>query len=112
VAGIHGRVGGFGWQSRLAGVAEGEFDVQRGAGAGWAAELEVAAECLGAVLEPDQAGAFAEVRAAAAVVADVHVQDADAFGHFNVGGGCISVLGGVREGFGDGVVGGDLDTLR
>jgi len=112
VAGIHGRVGGFGWQPQLAEVAEGEFDVQRGAGAGWATELEVAAECLGAVLEPDQAGAVAEIRAAAAVVADVYVQDAAAFGHLNVGVAGISVLCRVRQRFRHYVVGSDLDTVR
>ena len=72
----------------------------------------MAAECLGAVLEPDQARAVAEVRAAAAVVADVYVQDAVPFGHLNVGGGGISVLGRVRQRFRHYVVGGDLDTLR
>ena len=73
--------------------------------------MEVAAERFGPVLEPDQAGAVAEVRAAAAVVADAHVQDAVAFGHLDVGGGGAGVLGGVGQCFGDGVVGGGLDRL-
>jgi hypothetical protein len=64
-ADILGRVGGFGSQGRPAGVAEGQGDVQGGAGSGPAVDLEVAAECFGPVLEPGQAGAVGEVRAAA-----------------------------------------------
>jgi hypothetical protein len=47
-------------------------------------QLEVAAERFGPVLEPDQAGAVAEVRAAVAVVGDAHVQDAAKPGRYFV----------------------------
>ena len=68
----------------------------------------MAAECLGAVPEPEQAGAMAEICAAAAVVADTQVQAAAMGGGLDVGGGGTGVFGGVGECFGDGVVGGGL----
>ena len=74
-------------------------------------QRELAAECLGPVLEPDQAGAVAEAGAAAAVVADADVQDALAGGHLDIGDGGVRVLGGVGQCLGDRVVGGELDRL-
>jgi hypothetical protein len=74
-------------------------------------QIEVAAECFGPVFEPDQAGAVAEVRAAAPVVTDAYVQDTVTGVRFDVGSGGVGVLGGVGKGFGDGVVGGGLDRL-
>jgi hypothetical protein len=53
----------------------------------------------------------ADVRAAAAVVADPHVQDALAGNDLDLGGRGAGVLGGVGQRLGDGVVGGDLDRL-
>src|SRR5215469_14799393 len=99
------------WQPMPAGVVEGECDVQGGAFAGRAVQLEVAAEGLGPVFEADQPGAVGEVRAAAAVVTDAQLQDAAIFGCVDLGGGGAGVLGGFGEGFGDGVVGGGLDWL-
>ena len=95
-------------QRGLAGL-EGECDVQGGAGSGRAVQVEVAAECFGAVFESDQAGAVGEAGAAASVVVDADVQDVAAVGDLDVGGGGVGVFGGVGEGFGDGVVGGGLD---
>jgi hypothetical protein len=71
----------------------------------------VPAERLGPVLKPDQAGAVAEVSAAAPVVADAQVQDAVICCYLDAGGSGAGVFGGVGQGFGDGVVGGDLDRL-
>ena len=71
--------------------------------------MEVAAERFGPVFEPDQPGPVAEVRAAAPVVADAHVQDAVTFGHLDLGAGGAGVLGCVGQGLGDCVVGGGLD---
>jgi hypothetical protein len=71
----------------------------------------VAAEGFDPVFEPDQAGAVAEARAAVPGVADAYVQDAVTFSYLDVGGGGAGVLGGVGQGFGDGVVGGGLDRL-
>ena len=56
-AGIVWPAGGSGWQPRPAGVVEGQGDLQGGACAGRAVQLESAAERLGPVPEPDQAGA-------------------------------------------------------
>ena len=67
---------GSGWQPRPTGIVEGQCDLQVGTCAGPAMQPEVAAERFGPVLEPDQAGSVAEAGAAAAVVADAHVQDA------------------------------------
>ncbi|HUB42514.1 MAG TPA: hypothetical protein VMA72_26980 [Streptosporangiaceae bacterium] len=47
---------------------------------------------------------MAAVRAAAPVVADSHVRDAAMLRRFDADGGGASVLGGARQGFGDGVV--------
>jgi hypothetical protein len=54
-----------GWQPRRAGVVEGEVDVQDGAGPSRTVQLEVAAEGLGAVFEPEQAGSVGNCRSAA-----------------------------------------------
>jgi hypothetical protein len=69
--------------------------VQGGAGPGRAAQIEVAAECFGAVFEPEQPAAVAEVRAAAPVVTHAQVQNAVARGDLDVGGGGAGVLGGL-----------------
>lgn len=54
-----------GWQPRPAGVLEGEVDVQDGAGPSRTVQLEVAAEGLGAIFEPEQAGPVGHGRSAA-----------------------------------------------
>jgi hypothetical protein len=82
----------FGWQLWAAGL-KGQFDLQSGACSGRAVQLEAAAEGFGPVLKSDQAGAVAEVGAAATVVADAQAQDAVAGGHLDVGGGGAGVLG-------------------
>src|ERR1700752_5515959 len=74
-------------------------------------QVEVAAEGLSAVFDPDQAGAVDEVRAAAAVVADADMQVSLARADLDVGGGGASVLGDVSECLGDRVVSGDFDRL-
>ncbi|HYZ53482.1 MAG TPA: hypothetical protein VE733_08280 [Streptosporangiaceae bacterium] len=74
-------------------------------------QRDLAAECLDAVLEPDQAGAVAEAGAAAPVVADADVQEAVAGGHLDIGDGGVPVLGRVGQRLGDRVVGGELDRL-
>jgi len=61
------RAGRYGWP---AGLVEGQCGLQRGARSGRAAQFEVAAECLGPLLEPDQG------RAQAAVGQDRRVQAA------------------------------------
>src|SRR5215469_16559040 len=53
-----------GWRVWPAGL-EGQFDLKGGAASGRAVQPEVAAECFGPVLEPEQSGAVAEVCAAA-----------------------------------------------
>jgi hypothetical protein len=58
-------------------------------------QRDAAAGRLDAVLEPDQAGAGAEGRAAATVVADPDVQDAVGRGHLDIGGGGVRVLDGI-----------------
>jgi hypothetical protein len=74
--------------------------------------MKAAAEGFGSVFESYQPGAVADVRAAAPVVANPHVQGAVTFSHLDVSGGGAGVLGDVSEGFGDGVVRGGLDRLR
>ena len=95
----------------MGGVAEWERDFQGGAGAGRAVQPQAAAECLGPVFEPDQAGAVAKVSAAAPVVADAQVQAAATGRGLDVGDGGACVLGGVGECLGDGVIGGSLDRV-
>ena len=63
--GVPRRPADVGWQPRPAGVVEGEIDVQDGAGPSRTVLLEVAAEGLGAVFEPEQAGSVGKGRSAA-----------------------------------------------
>ncbi len=72
---------------------------------------DAAAQRLHPVPEPDKAGAAAEVRAAAPVIADAHMQHAVADGHLDFGDAGAGVLGGVGERLGDRIVGGDLGRL-
>ena len=71
----------------------------------------MAAERFGPVFEPDQPGPVTEVRAAPPVVADAHMQNLVTFGHVDIGGGGMGVLGSVGQCLGHGVLGGGLDRL-
>ena len=46
---------------------------------------------------PDRKSLTDDIRTAATVVADAHMQDAVAFGHPDVGGGGVSMLGSVGQ---------------
>ena len=96
---------------RCRGVVDRQDDLHDGTRPGRAVQPDPAAERLDPILEPDQARAVAEIRAATPVVADTHLQDAVACGHLDLGGGGVRVLGRVGQRLGDHVVGGGLNRL-
>src|SRR4051794_10973089 len=96
-------------------VGEGEFEAQGGAQFGRAVEEDSPVQRLDPVFEAEQAGAAAQSRTAATVVADLHPQRVGVLALDGVdldldqrGGG---MFGGVGQRLGHDVVGGDLDLL-
>src|SRR5256885_1553406 len=89
---------------------EGDPGDERGALAGRAGDLDVAAERLDAVPEPDEPGSPGGVRAAAPVVPDPHAYRGVG-GHLDLRVRGVRVLGDVGKRLGDDVVHGHLSLL-